>query len=152
LQWREISTVSVTDPVAAPPPRATSTKLVATIVVLIAFFGGLVIGVVGDRIWMIHRGPGPHRFAVHVITNRVLERLDHELNLTPQQHAQVKQIIEAHAARIQAISEGMRPAIHQEIDRNNAEIAQVLTPEQRQKFEKLKMQFVPRHIRHFAGH
>jgi len=30
-----------------------------------------------------------------------------------------------------------------------AEIEQVLTPDQRQKFDKLKMEFVPRHIRHF---
>ena len=144
--------MSVTDPVTPvtpAPPRATSTKIVATIVVLIAFLGGFAVGVVGDRLWTMHHGPGPHRFAVHAVTARILSRLDQELALTPQQHEQVKQILDAHAARIQAISEGLRPQIRQEIDRNNADIARVLTPEQREKFDKLKMQFVPRHIRHF---
>jgi len=142
--------VSVSDPVVTPPrATSTSTKLVATIVVLVAFAGGLVIGVVADRLWMMHHGPGPHRVAIHVITARVLSRLDNELHLTPQQHQEVKQILDAHAARIQAISEGMHPQIRREVERNNAEIEQVLTPDQRQKFDKLKMEFVPRHIRHF---
>ena len=142
--------MSVTDPVVTPP-RGTSmsTKLVATIVVLVAFAGGLVVGVIADRLWMMHHGPGPHRVAIHVITARVLSRLDNELHLTPQQHEEVKKILDVHAARIQAISEGMHPQIRQEVERNNAEIEQVLTPDQRQKFDKLKMEFVPRHIRHF---
>jgi hypothetical protein len=138
----------MTDPVVAPP-RGTSTKVVATIVVVVAFAGGLVIGAIGDRLWMFHRGPGPHRLAIHAITARVLSRLDSELSLTPQQHEQVKKILDAHAARMQTIYEGVRPQIRHEVDLNNAEIEQVLTPEQRQKFEKLKMQFLPRHIRHF---
>jgi hypothetical protein len=138
----------MTDPVAAPP-RGTSTKVVATIVVVVAFVGGLVIGAIGDRLWTLHRGPGAHRLAIHAITARVLSRLDSELSLTPQQHEQVKKILDAHAARMQTIWEGVRPQIHREVDQNNAEIEQVLTPEQRQKFDKLKMQFLPRHIRHF---
>ena len=142
--------MSVSDPVVTPPRgTSTSTKLVATIVVLVAFAGGLVIGVIADRLWMMHHGPGPHRVAIHVITARVLSRLDNELHLTPQQHEEVKKILDAHAARIQAISEGMHPQIRREVERNNAEIEQVLTPDQRQKFDKLKMEFVPRHIRHF---
>jgi len=141
----------MTDPVtpATPPPsRSTSTKLVATIVVLIAFLGGLAVGVIGDRIWLLHRPPGASRHAAHAITERILGRLDHDLDLTPQQHQQVKQILEAHAARMQQISETVRPQLRQEIDQNNAEIAHVLTPEQRAKFEQLKMQFLPRHMRH----
>jgi Spy/CpxP family protein refolding chaperone len=138
----------MTDPVVAPP-RGTSTKVVATIVVVVAFVGGLVIGAIGDRLWTLHRGPASHRLAMHAITARVLSRLDSELSLTPQQHEQVKKILDAHAARMQTIWEGVRPQIHREVDQNNAEIEQVLTPEQRQKFAKLKMQFLPRHIRHF---
>lgn len=142
--------MSVSDPVVTPPRgTSTSTKIVATIVVLVVFAGGLVIGVIADRLWMMHHGPGPHRLAIHVITARILSRLDDSLKLTPQQHDEVKKILDAHAARIQAISEGVHPQIRQEVDRNNAEIERVLTPEQRQKFDKLKMQFVPRHIRHF---
>jgi len=139
--------VSVSDPIEAPP-RATKTKLVATVVVLIAFFGGAVIGALCDRAWIMHHRGGPPRFAIKFITSRVLEKLDRELKLTPQQRAQVKQTIDVHAVRIQTIWEGVQPQIAREIDRNNEEIERVLTPEQRTKFKRLKMQFVQRHIRH----
>src|ERR1044072_1973499 len=135
----------MTDPVT--PPRGTKTKIVATIVVLIAFLGGFVSGVIGDRIWLLHRPPGARQHMAQLITERILHKLDSELDLSPQQHEQVKKILEAHSARMQQISDGVRPQIRQEIDQNNAEIARVLTPEQRAKFDKLKMQFLPRHMR-----
>ena len=133
--------MSMTDP--ATPPRGTKTKLVATVVVLAAFIGGLVIGVIGDRIWLLHRPPG----ARARMTERVLHKLDDELHLSPQQHEQVKKILEAHSTRMQQIVDGVRPQIRQEIDQNNAEIARVLTPEQQKKFDQLKMQFLPRYMR-----
>lgn len=138
--------MSVTDPVT--PPRGTSTKLVATIVVLIAFLGGLAIGVIGDRLWLIHRPPGARHFVSHVFTERILHKLDDELALTPQQHQQVKQILEAHAARIQQLTDAVRPQVRQQIEQNNAEIERVLTPDQRAKFEKLRMKFLSGHNRH----
>ncbi|HJW92306.1 MAG TPA: hypothetical protein VJ901_01685 [Thermoanaerobaculia bacterium] len=136
--------MSTTDPVTAP--RGTKTKVVAIVVVLIAFLGGIAIGAIGDRIWLLHRGPS-HRNA-HAITERVLHKLDDELELSPEQRQRVKQILEAHAARMQQIGDTVRPQIRQEIDQNNAEIERVLTPDQRAKFDKLKMQLTPRHMRH----
>jgi Spy/CpxP family protein refolding chaperone len=138
--------VSVTDPITpAPAPRNSSTKIVATIVVFIAFACGVAVGVFGDHIWMMHHGSRARREAMHVITSRILNRLDRELDLTPQQHAQVKQILDAHSVRVQQIFEGVHPQVRHEIELGNDEIRQVLTPEQRAKYEKLRMHLMPLH-------
>jgi Spy/CpxP family protein refolding chaperone len=137
--------VSVTDPVVTPPPRDGSTKLVAAIVLFITFVGGAAVVILCDHLWMLHHGPRARREAINVISSRVLHRLDRELDLTPQQHAQVKQILDAHAVRVQSIFDGVHPAIRHEIDLGNEEIRRVLTPEQRAKYEKLRMHLIPLH-------
>jgi Spy/CpxP family protein refolding chaperone len=139
--------VSVTDPItpAPPPSRDSSTKIVATIVVLIAFACGVAVGVFGDHVWMMHHGGRARREAIHVITSRVLSRLDRELDLTPQQHTQVKAILDLHAKRVQNVFDAVHPEIRREIELGNDEIRRVLTPEQRAKYEKLRMHLMPLH-------
>jgi len=140
--------VSVTDPIAAPPQSSGSrTKIIAVIVVLAAFACGIVAGAVGDRIWMFRHGPvrGP---ASHFIADRILKRLDRELKLTPQQHEQVKKIIETHRARVEGVFDAVKPQVHHEIEAANDEIRTVLTPEQRQKYEQLRMKMHPHHGEH----
>ena len=138
--------MSVTDPITpAPAPRNSSTKIVATIVVFIAFACGVAVGVFGDHIWMMHHGSRARREAMHVITSRVLSRLDRELDLTPQQHTQVQAILELHAKRVQSVFDAVHPQIRREIELGNDEIRHVLTPEQRAKYEKLRMHLMPLH-------
>lgn len=113
-------------------------KLIAAIVVVVAFLAGIVIGVAGDHFWRIrHFGRGPRQPAL--ITALILRRLDHELNLTPQQEQAVRQILTAREQRIGALMSTVRPQIRQQIDAANAEIEKVLTPEQRLKFEQMHM-------------
>ena len=141
--------MSVTDPVMTPPPRDTSTRLVAAIVLLLTFLGGAAAGILCDHIWMLHHGPRARREAMNMITSRLMNRLDRELALTPQQHAQVKQILDAHAVRVQHVFDAVHPEIRREIELGNEEIRRVLTPEQRVKYEKLRMHLMPLH--HGAG-
>jgi len=133
--------VSVTDPIPPPPSNSSRTKIIAVIVVLAAFGCGIVAGAVGDRLWLFHHGPahGAGRF----IAERILKRLDRELHLTPQQHDQVKKILEAHRVRVEGVFEAVKPQVHHEIDAANNEIRAVLTPEQRQKYEELRMRLHP---------
>jgi Spy/CpxP family protein refolding chaperone len=121
---------------------------VATIVVLAAFVCGIVLGIVGDRVWMFRHGPGAGPFHGHRMTDRIAGRLDRELKLTPQQHDEVVRILETHRARIEAIMDGVHPQVRKEIDATNAEIERILTPEQRTKFDSLKMKMRPRSQRH----
>src|SRR5438132_837003 len=84
----------------------------------------------------------------------VLQHLDRELSLTPQQRDQIGSIMDRHHKRMQEITEGIRPQMHQELDNANREIEAVLTPEQRKKYDAMRMhmeRFIPGHGRRREG-
>ena len=119
---------------------STSPRTAAALLIVGALLAGVVLGIAGDRAWMHWHRPSraPH-------LDRVIEHLDHVLDLTPQQHESVKQIVQRHGVRIGAISTSIRPQMRQEIDSMNAEIENVLTPEQRTKFQQLQQRRINRH-------
>lgn len=134
--------MSVTDP--APAPRTSHAAAIATIVVVVAFIAGLLVGAVADRIYLFRHGPPREQHAGRFVAGRIVDRLDRELHLTPQQREQVSTIVAAHGRRMDAIWSNQRPQIRQEIDAANSEITALLTPDQRTKFEKLRMRLGPR--------
>lgn len=139
--------MSVTEAAAPPPPRrGSSTKVAAAVVILLAFLAGIVVGIAGDRFWQFRHRGGPGDRGKRM-TKFLAERLDKQLDLDDTQRAQVEQILERHRARIDALMSGVQPQMRAEIDATNREISAVLTPEQREKFEKLKM----RMLRHRGG-
>ncbi|HEX9162669.1 MAG TPA: hypothetical protein VF980_13270 [Thermoanaerobaculia bacterium] len=103
------------------------------------FVVGAVVGIVGDRLFLLRRGM-PQRSA-----SAIVARLDRQLHFTDQQRAQVTEIITRHQQKIVSIWSGVRPAVRQEIEGANAEIDRVLTPEQRAKFSSMRMRLMPRH-------
>jgi Spy/CpxP family protein refolding chaperone len=106
---------------------------------LIAFISGMIVGVAGDRVMLFLRHSYfPQRVSRHM-TDRILGRLDHELHLTAEQKKQVEEILERHRNRIDSIWSGVRTQVRGEIDQGNAEIEKILTPEQREKFVKMRM-------------
>ena len=120
----------------ASPTKARTTALV---VVVVAFLAGLLIGVAGDHVYLIHSRQLSPRRGMEGMARRLLDRLDHELALTPQQRDQVHRIIEAHHKKIETLTGAVRPQIRQELDQANREIEAVLTPEQRVKFDAVRM-------------
>jgi hypothetical protein len=134
--------VSVTEPVQ---PRQTShATAIAAIVVVIAFIAGVLVGVVGDRVYMFRHGPFGDRRPGPFAAGRIVERLDRELKLTPEQERKVSGIVAEHGRRMEGIWANVRPQMRSEIEAANSEIAAVLTPEQRERFDKLKMRLGPR--------
>ncbi len=129
--------MSVTEPAAAP--RSSNARVIASIVVVVAFIAGLLVGAVADRIYLFRHGPPREKHAGAFAAARIVDRLDHELKFTPQQKQQVTTIVTAHGKRIDAIWGAVRPQMRQEIDAANKEISAVLTPDQRTKFDKLRM-------------
>jgi len=125
---------------ATPTPSPSSTRTTAIIVVVIAFIAGLFAGIAGDRFYLIraHR-LFPSRRAGAFAERRIAQRLDHELNLTDQQQAQVQKILETHRGHIDTIMTGVRPQIRKELDAMNADIEKILTPDQRAQFAKMRM-------------
>jgi Spy/CpxP family protein refolding chaperone len=117
---------------------SSNTRTAAIAVVVVAFLAGILAGVAGDHLYLIHSGrlsPRHGRFSAA----RMTDRLTHELSLSPQQKTQVQQIIERHRAKIDATMAAVRPQVRQELDATNAEIETVLTPEQKTKFANLRM-------------
>lgn len=116
-----------------------SARTIAVVTVIATLIAGFLIGVVADRVWLLRHGPRFGSRAQRFTTERIVNRLDHELDFTPQQRTQVTQIIQARQKRIGVIQAAVRPQIRAEIDQTNAEIEKILTPAQRTKFEQLKM-------------
>ncbi len=131
--------MSMTEP-AAPRSR-TSTTLLAIVALLATFCVGVLVGVAADRVFIMR---GMHRPAGRS-AEFMTKRLDRRLDLSPQQERQVAAIIERGQQRMFRVWGNVHPQIRQEIERTNAEIAQILTPEQRAKFDQVKMRMAPRH-------
>ena len=107
------------------------TVVIASVVVLVTFISGVFTGIFVDRVLM-HRMRGhPPRFA----SKMIVHRLDRHLDLTDDQRTKIEQIIERR-----------HRSMGREIEAANAEIERVLTPEQRQKFAKIRM-----HLGHREG-
>ena len=119
-------------------PSGSNTRRMAILLVAVAFAAGALIGFAGGRVYSMFHGPKP-RHRPDFVSGRILEHLDDALDLTPQQHEQVEQIMKRHHKRMMEISEGVRPQIHQEIEAANREVEAVLTPQQREKFQKMRM-------------
>ena len=111
----------------------TKTTIVAVIALAVTFVAGAAVGVVADRI-LHRRGPMPE-FA----TQALVRRLDRHLDLTDTQEKKVAAIIERHHTNISSLFTAVRPRVREEIEQANREIEQVLTPEQRAEFQKMKM-------------
>ena len=82
-----------------------------------------------------HGGHGPRRF-MH--KGMALEHLTRDLDLTPQQQAQVKPIVEQARPQIVAIHEEARQKTRAIMENAATQIRPLLTAEQQQKFDALK--------------
>lgn len=116
------------------------TVLIAIAVLVLTFSAGMAAGVFGAHMMILRGGPGAERFP-HALVNR----LDRRLDLTDAQRAQVEAIVKRRHQRIDGIWDAARPQVRAEIDGANEEIARVLTPEQRARFEKMRMRLHGRH-------
>ena len=119
---------------------ATKTTVVAVLVLVLTFTAGFVAGVAVHRVLQRERHVPRHAATM------MAGHLDRRLDLTDQQRAQVEAILVRRHARINEMWSGMHPRVNAEVEATNAEIAKVLTPEQRAKFETLKMR-----MRHRRG-
>jgi Spy/CpxP family protein refolding chaperone len=119
----------------------TKTTLVAVLVLVLTFGAGFIGGAAVHHLVFAHREQMAP-FAMHVMVNR----LDRRLDLTDAQRKQVEEIIQRHHKLINAIWDDARPRVRAELQAANREIEQVLTPEQRAKYAKMRM-----HLLHPEG-
>jgi Spy/CpxP family protein refolding chaperone len=67
-----------------------------------------------------------------------LQRLDREVQLTPDQRAKVEKILSDGQARMKKLWEPVAPRAKEEYRRTRQEISEVLTPEQREKMKNMR--------------
>jgi Spy/CpxP family protein refolding chaperone len=123
----------------APAPRtATKSIVIAIVIVIVAFVSGAASGIFLEHLHLLGRGHrgGPPGMMPHLMVRHLERRLD----LTTEQRREVEAILKRHHDRIFQLTESVRPQVRQEIEAANREIEAVLTPEQRERFEKLKLQ------------
>ncbi len=119
----------------------TSTRLWAGLFVLVVFVAGLAAGVV-VRPWL---GPGPTRgfgprgmvgrAAPDRMTERLLERISAEIDLTPEQDRGLRAVFDGRQQRLREINKEVRDRFETQQTQMNAEISAILTPEQMEIFQ-----------------
>ncbi len=111
---------------------------VAAVVVVVSLLTGVVVGIAVDRRVLVHRGP----FMVsrgHWHGPIVPGRLEHELGLTPSQSAAVDSVMRHRMAERDSLMAHTFPVMRALLDSTRIDIERVLTPEQRAKFEKMRL-------------
>lgn len=119
---------------------STRATVLAAVALVVTFVAGIAVGVTGHRL-LLWKWGGRERVRPQATTFMV-KRLDQQLNLTPQQEVEVTRILTTHHERMGAVFSNVRPQMRSQIEQTNAEIRRVLTPEQRAKFEGLKMRLL----------
>lgn len=79
----------------------------------------------------------------HGLSMEFLQKLDAEVRLTPDQRERIQQIISDGQARNKEIWEGVAPELRHEMAETQRQIRDVLTPDQRARFEELMKQSRP---------
>jgi len=69
---------------------------------------------------------------------RMTDRLSQKLSLTPDQKEKVGAIVRSHRDRIKALTSQVQPQFEEEKKLFASDINKVLTPEQQEKFAKLR--------------
>jgi Spy/CpxP family protein refolding chaperone len=94
--------------------------------------------------------PAPPTYA-GVMRVEFLRRMERELDVTPEQRAQIDKLLKESQERSKEIMEPVEPQLREEIKRTRAEFIGVLTPQQRQAFEEKAKQQQHAREPHKAG-
>jgi Spy/CpxP family protein refolding chaperone len=130
-------------------------RLVAAIVILLVFAAGVALGA------SLHRTLPPHGFLGLAVggpppgpppelKRKMLARLDHDLHLTADQHAQIDSVLTRRESDIRALMTETRPRFEAIAARTRSEIRAVLTPAQQQEFAQITQRIDAR--RRSGGH
>ena len=111
-------------------------RSIAFVYVLGLFLLGILIGALGMHLYGArHPLPGHPRDGSP--RGLPLTRFDELLDLTPEQQARIEEIRRESHADAEALHEEMLPKVRAHMEQTRQRIAEVLTPEQRQKFDEL---------------
>src|SRR5262249_30794334 len=102
------------------------------------FASGLVLGAFGEKLYMAssvvaHGRPNPEEFR-----KRVVAEYEARLKLSPDQLAKVNVILDDTRVRMEETRKTMRPAYQKIHDDQVAKMLEILNPDQRAEYEKMR--------------
>lgn len=112
-----------------------SKKAIALLLLVFALgvaFGALGLRLMSGRVYGARTSPRVQSAGDH----RVVNRLTHDLDLTPDQQMQVNDILTGMQGRYNAIRQQMNPQFDEVRAQGREQIRQILTPEQRPKLDE----------------
>jgi gas vesicle protein len=112
-------------------------RVLAALLLALTFLSGAIIGVAADRALLLKQGRVLPREGMQLVSSHIVRAMDRELDLTEAQKASIAEILDQRKERIERIWFDVSPAVRSEIARSNAEIADQLTPLQREEFERI---------------
>ena len=127
-------------------------RLVAGIVIVLVFAAGVAVGVFVHQSMPHHGFPGlaiggPPAGPPRELKGWMLGRLDHELKLSPEQHARIDTVLTRSESDIRTLMTETRPRFEGIAARTRTEIQAVLTPAQQQQFAEITRQLDARRAR-----
>lgn len=111
--------------------------------VLPALAAGLLAGAALGR-WA-HRHHGGERHFT-----RMVESFSRELDLTPEQRTRLEAVLEAKRRSFRALHDELRPRFEELRRSAKEEIAAILTPDQRPRFEKVEAEWAAKRAKRHA--
>jgi Spy/CpxP family protein refolding chaperone len=117
-------------------------RFVAAVVILLVFLAGIAVGFFLHHEFPRHGFPrfafgGPPPGPPPEVKRWMLERLDRDLALTPEQHARIDTVLTRRETDLRALMTETRPRFEAIATRTRTEIRAVLTPAQQEEFAKL---------------
>ncbi|HXD00003.1 MAG TPA: hypothetical protein VN048_11725 [Verrucomicrobiae bacterium] len=111
---------------------------------LLVFIAGMFVGVVGTRMVVRRIATAmltDPQLARDMVQRRIVLQLTRRLNLTPEQRAQVREILSEMQGQLKMINQEAQPRRVQAITNAEAQIDLVLTTEQKLEFGRLKEEY-----------
>ena len=105
---------------------------------LLVFVAGVTTGALLSTLHVQHHFLGPpHSGAVG---DRMREHLQRALDLTPEQAAKIAPIVDATSAKLESIRVETAQRVRNAMEESERQISPQLTPEQKEKLKKLKLE------------
>lgn len=119
-------------------PRATppnTSNLPPYVEAVLFFLCGLLIGA-GTTVYVMNNSIQTFLTRPDQIPDRILQRMDRSLDLTPSQHEAAKNIIERHFVHLDTIHRNIRPEVELTMDALRDDVARILNDQQREIWER----------------
>jgi len=110
------------------------------VLLLLVFLAGISVGVVGTR-YEIRRSIRQAVRQPELVRLRIERDLTRDLNLDPAQQAKLDEILVNTQQQVATARQERQPRFRAIFAETQKRISEILTPEQRQKFEKLQAEY-----------